>query len=679
MNRYKRIITISLIITGTIIIWGIILIIYLSRDLPSLEQLERYKPKLISKIYSKDNELIREISGEENRVWVPYDKMPRHLIDALVAAEDHSFYKHWGVNMYNFLGSLLINITSLKFERGFSTITMQLSRDMTYLTRQKLIVRKIKEILTALKIEQTYTKREIIEMYLNQYDFGRMSFGIGSVSFTYFSKNAEDLTLEESALIISLLPAPSAYSPLKNMDLSFKRRNLVLKCMLDMNYITEKEYKEAIVKPIKLNVGYRSNEDKAPYFSEYVRKLVDEKSDELGINLYEDGLNIYTTLDLKLQKIAEDCLLSELDIMQKKLHYRLNKLHKKTGADTTVQGSFIAIDPGNGHILAMVGGRDYGKSQFNRATQAKRQPGSCFKPFVWTAAIDNGYSPNYELWDQEVVVHQYDGTNWRPQNYTKKRGGLTTIREGLKRSLNNISTRIVLELLGTPKSVVKYANNMGIKSKLIAVNSISMGTSEVTLLELASAYCVFPNKGVFIEPAAITRITDRSGKVIYETQIKKREAISEETAYLMVSMLHSAMEPGGTGYGARKYYGLKRPTGGKTGTTQEFTDAWYMGFIPQIVAGTWIGFDDPLMTLGQRNSGAVVALPVWAKFMKAACDTLNLPVENFEMPAGVIPLTICKDTKLIAAKYCPNIEHEVFNIKYAPTDTCNIHNPYLKR
>ncbi|MCK4965894.1 transglycosylase domain-containing protein, partial [bacterium] len=420
-----------------VIIWGIIFIIYFSRDLPSLEQLERYEPKLISKIYSNDNELIREISGEENRVWVPYDKMPQHLIDALIAAEDHSFYEHWGVNLYNFLGSLYINITSLKFERGFSTITMQLSRDITYLTRQKLIVRKIKEILTALKIEQTYTKREIIQMYLNQYDFGRMSFGIGSVSFTYFSKKAEDLTLEESALIISLLPAPTAYSPLKNMEISFKRRNLVLKCMLDMNYITEKEYKEAIVKPIILNVGYRSNEDRAPYFSEYIRKLVDEKSDELGINLYEDGLNIYTTLDLRLQKIAEESLLSQLDVMQKRLHWRLIKLHKETGADTTVQGSFIAIDPGNGHIMAMVGGKDYGKSQFSRATQSKRQPGSCFKPFVWTAAIDNGYSPNYELWDQELSLPQYDAPDWRPQNYTKKRGGLTTIREGLRKSLNN--------------------------------------------------------------------------------------------------------------------------------------------------------------------------------------------------------------------------------------------------
>ena len=678
MNKLELVLIFILLFLTIVLGTGMGILISSFENTTDISSLEDFKPEIPSKIYDRSGILISEIFTIK-REPVIFEKLPKNLINALLAIEDDQFYSHRGINVKRVFGAFIANIKSKRITQGASTITMQLSRDITYLTRQKLIVRKIKEILTALKIEQTYTKREIIEMYLNQYDFGRMSFGIGSVSFTYFSKKAEDLTLEESALIISLLPAPSAYSPLKNTEISFKRRNLVLKCMLHMNYITEKEYKEAIVKPIELNVGYRSNEDKAPYFSEYIRKLVDEKSDELGINLYEDGLNIYTTLDLKLQKIAEESLLSQLDVMQKKLHLRLNKLHKETGADTTVQGSFIAIDPRNGHILAMVGGKDYGKSQFSRATQSKRQPGSCFKPFVWTAAIDNGYSPNYELWDQEVVVHQYDGTNWRPQNYTKKRGGLTTIREGLKRSLNNISTRIVLELLGTPKSLVKYANNMGIKSELRAVNSISMGTSEVTLLELASAYCVFPNKGVFIEPIAIAKITDRSGKVIYEAQTNKREAISEETAYLMVSMLQSAMEPGGTGYSSRTIYGLKRPTGGKTGTTQEFTDAWYMGFIPQIAAGTWIGFDDPLMTLGQKNSGAVVALPVWAKFMKTACDTLNLPVEDFEMPDGIIPLTICKDTKLIATKYCPDVEHEVFNRKNAPTDTCTIHNPYSRR
>lgn len=678
-SKIKKPVTIGVIITISLLIWGLIFIIFLSRDLPSLEQLEKYEPKLISKIYSKNGELIKEISGEENRVWVPYDELPQYLIDALIAQEDRSFYDHWGVNLHNFLGSLYRNIKSLSFERGFSTITMQLARDITYMTRQKLLVRKFKEILTALKIEKTYTKREIIEMYLNQYDFGRMSFGIESVAFTYFSKHAKDLTLEESALVISLLPAPSYYSPIKNIELSKQRRNLVLKSMLDMGFITEKVYSETIKKPIVLNPGYRSSKDKAPYFSEYVRKLVEDKEDELGVDIDEDGLSIYTTLDLKLQKIAEESLIGRLDELQRDMRFYLKRRANETGADTTIQGSFIAIDPRNGHILALVGGRDFYESPFCRATQAKRQPGSCFKPFVWTAAIHSGYSPNTELYDQEVVIHQYGKPDWRPQNYTKERGGLTTLREGLKRSLNNISTRIIGELLQNPNIVVQYAHNMGIKSYLNPVLSIALGTSEVTLLELASAFCVFPNKGIYIEPTAIDSILDRSGKKIYESVPEEKEVISAETAYLMVSMFQSAMEPGGTGQSARSIFGLKRPAGGKTGTTQEFTDAWYMGFIPQMVAGTWVGFDDPQITLGQRRSGAVVALPIWARFMKTACDSLNIPVENFEMPDGVIPLNICKETKLIATKYCPKIEHEVFDRKYAPTDTCPKHNPFAGR
>ena len=296
--------TIAFIVSSSIIIWGILLLYYISSDLPSLAQLERYEPKLVSKIFSSDNQLIREISGEENRVLVPFEKLPKHLINALIATEDHSFYTHWGVNTYNFLGSLYANIISLSWDRGFSTITMQLARNMTYLTREKLIVRKIKEILTALKIEQAYTKNEIIAMYLNQNDYGYMAFGISAVAHRYFTKTVEELTLQECALIVAILPAPTAYSPFRNIEFALKRRNLILKNMFEMNYITAAEYINAVKKPIILNPGTRSEKDHAPYFTEYVRQILDEKSTELGINPYEDGLSIYTTLDMQMQEIA---------------------------------------------------------------------------------------------------------------------------------------------------------------------------------------------------------------------------------------------------------------------------------------------------------------------------------------------------------------------------------------
>ncbi len=685
-ERIKKYIPVVLLIFISLSICGFIFILYLSKDLPSLEQLERYEPKMVSKIFSYDGELIREITGEENRIPVPFDKLPKHLINALIAYEDKNFYNHWGVNLYNFFGALWQNVKSMRYERGFSTISMQLARNMTYMTREKLLIRKIQEILTALKIEKTYTKNEILEMYFNQSDFGRMTFGIAVTANYHFSKKVEDLNLEECALLVALLQSPSAYSPFKNPELALKRRNIVLANMLKMNFITKQECLEAMNRPIVLKQGSRTHMGKAPYFTEYVRQFIDEKSNEIGLNQYEDGLSIYTTLNSKLQVIAENALYARIDTLQRQFRFRIARKYGDKNLNTTLQGAFVAIDPRNGHILAMVGGRNYNQSQFNRAEQAKRQPGSTFKPFVWTAAIDNGYTPNTELLDQEVVLYNYDGTIWRPQNYTKKRGGLTTLREGLRKSLNNISNRIILELLSPPgydnrskynagaKTVIKYAHNMGIKSELRAVNSISMGTSEVNLLEITSAFGVFPNKGIKIEPAAILKIVDRFGKVIYETKFAKNEAICEETAYIMTNMLQSGLEPGGTGYMTRSVYGFKRPAGGKTGTTQEFTDAWFIGFIPQLVAGTWIGYDDPQISLGERNSGAVIALPVWANFMKAACDSLQIPVEDFEITNGVIELEICKESKLIAAKYCPNVYKEIFNRKYAPTETCNVHN-----
>jgi len=672
-SRSKKYATISLIILLSISIWAFFLIQYLSRDLPSLEQLERYEPKLVSRIYANNEELIREISGSENRALVSFEMLPKSLIIALVAYEDRNFYNHWGVNIYNFFGALYDNIISFGWERGFSTITMQLARNMTYMTREKLLTRKIKEILTALKIEQAYTKNEILAMYFNQCDFGRNTFGIASTANHHFSKKVEELDLHESALLVALLKSTSSYSPFNNPELALKRRNIVLKSMLDMNYITQNEYLEAIKKSIGLNPGSRTFKGKAQYFTEYVRQLLEEKSETLGINPYEDGLSIYTTLNPKLQEIAEQCVISQIDTLQKNYRWRIRRDYGNKDLNTTLQGAFIAIDPGNGNILAMVGGRDFNQSPFNRAVQSKRQPGSIFKPFVYTAAIDNGYSPNWELWNQGVALPQYDGTIWRPENYDKKRGRLTTLRDGLRKSLNYIAIRVILELTN-PKTAVQYAHDMGISSELRPVESIAMGTSEVNLLEITSAFGVFPNKGVLIKPIAILKIIDRFGKVIYEAKPDIKESICEETAYIMTNMLQSGFQPGGTSQTIPTYYNFKRPAAGKTGTTQEFTDSWYIGFIPQLVAGTWIGYDDPQITLGEKQSGAVVALPIWANFMRAACDSLQIPIEDFKMPAGVVELEICSETKQIATKYCPNIYKEIFNRKYAPTQTCPAHN-----
>lgn len=664
----------KLSIAGLILLLFIGYFIYLIRGLPSLKKLENIDPALVTRIYSEDGELIHELF-KFNRVYLPIEKIPGHTIKALLATEDRRFYQHWGIDIRRIPKVVLVNLSSLSFRQGFSTITMQLARNL-YFGFQKTLTRKFREILTALQIERTYSKQEILEMYLNVAYFGHGVYGIQAAAKKYFDKDASELTIEESATLIPLLKSPAYYSPIVHPGRAKSRRNLVLHNMQVMGYITAKQQDSLMNLPVKVQ-EFEHQGKIAPYFTEYVRQKLNHIGDSLEVDVYKDGLNVYTTLNSKIQAAMDSAIATYLPELQERVTRKLQRFKNRNemsdslfAEKSKVQIAFTAIDHRNGHILAMVGGHDFKESKFNRAVQARRQPGSAFKPFLYTAAMDNGYTTVDKFLNQPVVVINPDGTRWDPENYEKSFSGPTTLREGLRKSINLVAVRLIQEI--GPSVVADYAHRMGISTPLRPFPTLALGSSEVIPLELTSAYGVFANKGVRVEPVAIARIEDRYGNVIYKTSVKRREVLSQATAYIMTNMLETVINRG-TGARVRWKFNFYKTAAGKTGTTNNFTDAWFVGFTPTLTAGVWVGLDDPQLSLGPGESGAIAALPLWADFMKLVYEKINLPAETFKQPPDVIRLEVCEDSGKLATDYCPKVLDEIFNIKYHPTTKCDIH------
>jgi len=591
----------------------------------------------------------------------------------------------------------------MSYRQGFSTLTQQLARNLyKSVGFEDSLLRKIKEVITAIQIERTYTKEEILEMYLNTVHFGHGTYGVEAATKRFFGKESRDLTIDESALLAGLLPAPASYSPIHHPDRAIRRRNTVLRLMRDQHYIGRGKYEENRVRTLE-SVQDAPKRGSAPYFTEYVRRIMEKEDTALDVNIYRDGLKIYTTLDSRLQAIAEDAMLLTVRDDQARLNKRLYKdreefenlayltiypedslkmmlagegqLYKDLRDKLLVQCAFVALDPNTGGILAMVGGRPDYHDQYNRAVQAKRQPGSVFKPFVYTTALDNGYPVTEQLLNQPVVlnIQNMDGTwvKWKPQNYDGSTGGLTTFREGLRKSMNLISVRMVQQDIAPAEQVKQMAKRMGINSDIRAVDAIALGTSEVYPIEIVSAYAALANQGVYSKPFGITRVEDRYGNVIKEYYPDRKEVLSEETAYLMTSLMQTVMDRG-TGGSARWKYKFNRPAAGKTGTTQGWSDAWFVGFTPQIAAGCWFGVDDFQVPLGPGQDGTRAALPAWARFMKTAHDTLELPTQKFEKPGGIEDKKICSVTKKLPLPACP-VEQEIFKTGTEPTQKCKVH------
>ncbi|HDP99562.1 MAG TPA: PBP1A family penicillin-binding protein [bacterium] len=682
------------------VIFLTMLFIYLIQGLPPLDELEHYSPELATKIYSQDGVIIKELFTKK-RSLRQLNEISDYMVQAVLATEDRDFYSHWGINSKRLAKAILVDILHFRFKEGASTLTQQLARQL-YLTLEKSIIRKIREAITAIQIERTYTKPEILSMYLNHMYFGHGAYGVQTAAQRYFNKDAIDLNLVECALLTGVLASPTTFSPYRFYDRILQRRNLVLHNMYTQGYISEEEYLLARSEPIVVvDSDKRLEFGIAPYFTEHIRQRLQQS---YKMNLYTAGLNVYSTLDTRLQSAAERAVEAQLNKLQSSFNERLiatgkirnylpdslakipipqlkknqpGLLDSIATSNFTMQVAFVALDPNNGNVLAMIGGRDFEESKYNRAVQMRtRQPGSTFKPIVYTAAIDNGYPPSFELLNQPVVLYLPSGDRWAPHNYDRSQGGPTTLREGLRRSLNLVTARLVQEVV-PPRTVVDYARKLGLTTDLPVVDAIALGSGSVSPIELTSAFGVFANQGILAKPLFYSQVVDKSNNILEEHQPEVREVLRKETAFIMTDLLQTVVNRG-TGASARSVYNFRHPAGGKTGTTNDYTDAWFVGFTKHIVAGVWVGFDDPMKSLGPNQAGAVVALPIWANFMKTAHDTLQLPPTPFKMPAGVIRLEICRETKKLATEFCPEIMSEIFEVKTAPNQLCDKHTGLLK-
>ncbi len=709
-----------LIITSLALLF-ISLIIYIISGLPSLEELENPKPILASKVFSSDGELIGQFFIE-NRIETNIDSLPKHLIEALIATEDKNFYDHWGVDLGRFFKAMIKNIITLSFTEGegASTITQQCAKNLYNLKSGRenaldKVVRKIREWISAVQIERNFTKNEILELYLNVSYFGRGAYGIESAAKIYFNKKASELTLPESALLIALLKSSEYYDPVKNYDNALRRRNVVLNNMVVNGYLSESEYDKLKKLPIHLATNRPSAiRTEAPHFMEYVRLQLTPIVEKYGYDLYRDGLNIYTTLDMKMQRIANRSAAKHIseyqELFNKNWNWDRNKslladlldkaiknqtayrnasgTAEKTKIYNSLKNSqsfvdsvkseaakievgFVVMDPHNGYIKALVGGtnQEFGRG-LNHVSGIRRQPGSAFKPFVYATAIENGYFPAYTLLNQK-----FDYNGWSPDNADNEYTGYETLRWGLAYSVNVIAGRMTISDIAPPSQVISIAKRMGIKSKLDPFPAIALGTLEVSPLEITSAFGTFTNRGIHVEPISILRIEDRNGILIEEFSPQSVQAISPQTASIIADMMQDVVNYG-TGAGVRRYF--QYPAAGKTGTTQKFSDAWFIGFTPDLVGGVWVGFDDHRIKFTNwYGQGAKAALPIWAMFMQAAYKELNLPVRYFELSEGVETATFCKetmrlgDTKL-ATENCPETYTDFINSNHLPS-TCELH------
>ncbi|OQY26879.1 MAG: hypothetical protein B6244_12245 [Candidatus Cloacimonetes bacterium 4572_55] len=658
---------------------------YYMHDLPSIAPLESYEPKAVTKIYAADGSLISELF-EERRTPIKFDKMPSELSQAVLAIEDKHFYEHPGVYTNSIIKATLENIRAGRVVRGASTITQQLARTL-FLSREQNYSRKIREALLALEIEHAYTKNEILELYLNQYYFGFGVYGVEAASVLYFNKHASEMTLAECALLAGMLKRPNVYSPMNDIAKAKKRRDLVLNEMLRDGRVTEIQYKEAIDTPVH-PVYRKRKKSMAPYFAEYVRSYLTKK---YGDELFRAGYKVYTTLDPKLQRFAEIAVENTLVKFETDYKSRFKPTREeyvKQFFDTPpegsltpyLQGAFICIDAKTGYVRALVGGRSFEESNWNRATQSKRQVGSAFKPIVYATAIDNGFTPADVMLDAPIEQKWGDDI-WKPTNYDNEWHGAVTLRHALNKSINIIAIKLLGELgrsmgknenefmSGGARQVIDYARRMGISAQLDPYPALALGSAGISLIEMVSAYSTFANNGIRVEPIFIAKVVDRDGRVIEQNAVRKNDALTPQASYVMTSMLESAVNHG-TGRNVRKK-GFDRPCAGKTGTTNDYSDAWFIGFTPQYVAGSWVGFDK-MRSMGRGMVGGSIALPIWAEFMINAHK--DLPVQNFaELTEGISHAVICERSGFLAGPYCDRSREEIFVKGTEPIRSCDIH------
>jgi penicillin-binding protein 1A len=715
-------------------------------DLPQVSSLEDFEPNIISRVFAADGSLLGEFAIEK-RVVVGFTDIPPVLRNAIVAVEDAEFWRHLGINPWRVPAAALANFRSGRRGQGSSTLTMQLSR-LLFLTPEKTYERKIKEAILAFQIEKNFTKEEIFTLYCNQVYFGHGNYGVEAASQFFFAKSIKDLTLSEAALLAGLPQNPSRLSPVENPAQARERRDHVLTRMVEERYIAPAEAEAAHAEPVELHVR-RDPPSVAPYFLEEVRKYLEKEYGSQRI--YQGGLKVYTTLDVGLQKAANQAVRRGLRTLDRRARgfvpsaasvlkdgafpervrldewdwpfaaddvvrgvvlaserslaivqigdyrarvgpaeiawtkrsnvaealprgcvapFRIVSLGEGTdGKDARVvleqepevEGALLALDVRSGAVKAMVGGYDFQKSKFNRSTQALRQVGSAFKPIVYTAALEKGgLTPASIIVDSPISFPDpWTKTVWSPHNYDGAYLGPIPLRHAIEQS-RNIPAIKTLQRVGI-ETGLEYARKLGLSHELAPFLPIAIGAGEATLWDMTAAFATFANQGLHMDPYLVTRITDREGNILEEARPRARDAIRADTAYLMTSLLRGVVERG-TAVRARK---LKRPIAGKTGTTDDFTDGWFIGFEPSLAAGVWVGFDEKKKSLGRGQDGARTALPIWMEFWAQAAQ--DRPIEDYPIPGNIVFVPV-DELGRVATPGTPGVRMEAFVAGTEPRD-----------
>ncbi len=644
---------------------------------PTTEALSSYIPNQTSKLYAADGRFIAEL-GLERRTLVRLDEIPQHVKDAFLVVEDKRFYDHNGIDYIRVFGALLRNIKAGAFAEGFSTITMQLARNIfpESLTREKTLLRKLKEAHVARDIEAAFPKDRILELYLNQIYLGSGAYGIETAAQRYFGKSVRDVSVAEAAMLAALPKAPERYNPRRYADRAIERRNTVIELMRRAEVVTNSDASLAKAFPLQLAQRTESGET-APYFVEWVRQQLDQ---QFGQRLYENGLKVYTTLDLDMQAAAERAMEEQLASIESGKygpfsHLTFEQYEARVaegenlgggGNSPYLQGAFVAVDPRLGAVRALVGGRDFADSKFNRAVQALRQPGSTFKPIVYAAAIRAGLGPAHVIEDTPVEMSQVSGEVWRPQNFDLKFEGNMPMRRALYMSRNIPAIKVGLEL--GPDQVIRMARRFGISTPIPPYPSLYIGAGDVYPLEMISSYSVFANLGLRTTPYAILRVETADGELIWQPRPEREAVLTPEEAWLMVSMMKDVVGRG-TAYNATTGAGFRVPAGGKTGTTNDGADVWFIGFTADLVAGIWVGFDRPKKIKSNAQGGSLAA-PAWTAFMQDVYKRKPEP-PDWPRPDGIVVRQIDARTGLLANFSClGNTVTEFFVFGNEPRLSC---------
>jgi len=669
-------------------------------SLPSLEALERIEPSLITKVYDKDDRLVHEFYIQR-RIWRSYARIPAMQKNAVFAIEDRAFRKHWGVSVSSYPSALLPALIG-KRVRGASTLTQQLAKNL-FLTPERSISRKLRELLVAIRIEQTYTKNEILEFYFNQVYLGGGAYGFAAAAEKFFSRDLDSLSIAQYASLAGMLKAPEGYRPDYHPKTNWERSKVVLGAMYSQDFITKKEWKEATGKPLEVTPRV-AEEGLGAYYIETVRQFLEKKWNEDF--LYNQGISVHTTLDSALQRYCDSVVVANVHHVQVRMRYRTARRFDmaralKTPLDTLirnwdkyysrfdslylrgdtsrlgqrypdslryrkVQSALIVLDNETGAVRALVGGEDFNISKYNRALQAVRSPGSSFKPFVYATAVDNGASPAMMLTDQPITIPDPVDSNkmWRPQNFEPGFEGRMPMRRALYRSKNLPAIELAMKY--GLNNIVSYARKFGLTHNVPAVPSLAIGSCEATLMEMTSAYTVFPNGGVRPIPFFVKDVTDKNGLVVYKHLPETQEVLKPASAWIMADLLRD-VNIRGTGASIWAS-GFNHPSGGKTGTTNDYTDAWYVGFTKRYTMGVWVGADDHT-PMGPGHTGSDDAIPVWLAVMKYAHQGKKLL--DFPMPAGVVQATICQESGLLAQPFCKATNTDWFLAGMVPEENCS--------